>query len=129
MVLHAGRRILAIRFIRGIILAPMVVGFVAYYLASRFSFAYKPLLVLCGIIVGWPIKISLSIKYEGWRRMRKARAAAAVTASESRGRLLADADTLLELLEFNKNGFVGELICSARVVPYHTVLPFDRGMV
>ena len=129
MSLHVGRRILAMRFIRRIILAPTVIGFVAYHLASRFNLAYKPLLVLCGVIVGWPIKISLGIKYERWIRMRRAKAFAAVTASELRGKLLGDIDILQELQEFDKNGFLGEFVrrvsrVSCRVTQ---LSPFNLG--
>ena len=109
------RRVLAMRFIRKAILAPTAIGFATYYLALRFGLTYKPLLVLCGIVVGWPVKISLGVRYEGWRRTRKARALVAVTASESRGKLLCDVDIIQELQQMAKDGFIGEFICLACV--------------
>lgn len=104
-----GRRVLAMRFIRRAILAPTAIGFATYHLASRFGLVYKPFLVLCSIIIGWPIKYSLGVRYEGWRRTRKAGTFGAVTASELRGKLFGDIDVLRELQEMDKNGFVGEL--------------------
>jgi hypothetical protein len=81
-----------------------------YYLASRFELAHTPLLVACGIVVGWPVKVSLGARYERWRRMRRARALGAVPASELRGKLLGDIDIVWEVEEINKNGFVGEFL-------------------
>ena len=98
------------RFIRKTILTPTAIGFAVYYLASRFRLAYKPLLVLCGIIVGWPIKVSLGARYGGWRRMRKARAIGAVPATEMRGKWFGDIDVVQELQRMAKDGFVGELL-------------------
>jgi len=105
---HIGTRILALRFIRGIILTPTVIGLAIYYLASRFSLPYRPLLVVCGVVVGWPIKFSLRVRYEGWCRARRARTFAAVPALESRGRLFGDIDALHGVQEADKSGFVGE---------------------
>jgi len=90
------------------ILAPTVIGSAVYYLASRSGLTYKPFLVLCGIIVGWPIKISLGARYESWYRERRARASGAVVASQSRRKPFS-ASALQELREINKNGFIGEL--------------------
>ncbi|KAF9650971.1 cytochrome P450 [Thelephora ganbajun] len=105
---HIGRRVLALRFIREIILAPTVIGFTIYYLAWQFGLTYKPLLVVGGVIVGWPIKFSLRVRYESWRRTRRASEIGAVTASESRGKLFGDIDVVQEVQEIDKNGFVGE---------------------
>lgn len=109
-----GRRVLAIQFICKALLAPTAIGFTVYYLALQFGLAYKPLLALCGVIVGWPVKASLGVRYRGWRRTHKARAFAAVTASESRGKLFYDIDILQELRRMIKDGFIGELICFVR---------------
>ena len=111
---YVGKRVLAMWYIRKVILAPMAIGVAAHYLASRFGLSYKPLLVLCSIIVGWPVKISLGVRYEGWRRTLKAKALDAVTATESHGKLFCDIDILQELQRANENGFIGELICLAR---------------
>jgi len=107
---HIKRRVLAVRFICRIILAPTAIGFTVYYLASRFGLAYKPLLVLCGIVVGWPIKYSLGAKYESWHRTWKARAFSAVTASEPGWKSFGGVGALGEIQETIKNGFVGEFV-------------------
>jgi len=104
---HMRRRVLAARFVCGIILAPTAIGFTVYYLASRFGLVYKLFLVLCGVVVGWPIKYSLEVKYESWRRTWKARALGAVTASEPHWKPFG---VLGEIQETIKNGFIGELI-------------------
>lgn len=111
---YVRRRVQAMWLVRRAILAPALIGLVVYYLTSRFSLAYKPLLILCGVIVGWPVKISLGIRYEGWRRAHRARELSAATASESRGKLFCDIDVLWELRRMDKDGFVGELICFLR---------------
>ena len=111
---HIRRRVLAARFMCGIILAPTTIGFTIYYLASRFGLAYKPFLVLCGIVVGWPIKYSLGTKYESWRRTWKARALGAVTASEPGWKSFAGIGALREIQETVKNGFIGEFVRSGR---------------
>lgn len=121
---HVGRRILALRYIRDTVLTPTVIGLVTYYLASRFHLPYKPLLIFCGIIVGWPVKFSLGIRYETWRKARRAGELGAVPASESRGKLFGDIDVLQEVLEMSKNGFIGNSLswpieCDSRV---HTAL-------
>ena len=108
---HISKRLHAIRYICRIILAPTVIGSAVYYLTSRFGLTYKPFLVLCGIVVGWPITFSLGVKHEGWRRERRARAFGAVTAPQSRWKLFSDLDVLREIREINKSGFVGELTC------------------
>jgi len=105
-----GRRIFALRFVWGIFLAPTVIGLSTYYMASRFGLDYRPLLAICGIIIGWPIKFSLGVRYEGWRRTRNAMALAAVTASELRGKLFGDIDLLRDAQKANKTGFIGEFI-------------------
>ena len=105
---YVGRRVLAIRFIRKTISAPTAIGFAVYYLASWLGLTRKPLLVLCGVIFGWPIKASLGARYEGWRRTHKAKALAAVTASEPPGKLFGAISTLRELLRMGKSGFIGE---------------------
>jgi len=107
---HVGRRVLALQFLRKIVLAPTAIGFSVYFLASWFGVSYTPLLVLCGITVGWPIKFSLGVRYDGWRRTRRARALGVVPASESRGKLFWDIDLVQELQELDKNGFVGEFL-------------------
>ena len=112
-------------FIRRVILAPTVIGFTIYHLASWFDLAYKPLLVLSGVIVGIPVKVSLGARYAGWRRTYKARKLAAVTASESRGKLLCDIDFLRELQRENKSGFIGEfilLVCKSHITSLNTTL-------
>ena len=106
---HISRRVHAIRYICRTILPPTVIGSVVYYLASGFG-AYKPFLVLCGIIVGWPIKVSLGAKFEGWRRARRARALGAVTAPQRHRKLFDNIEVLREIQEVNKNGFIGELM-------------------
>jgi len=118
---HVRRRVLAVRFICRIILAPTAIGFTIYYLASRFGLAYKPLLVLCGVVICWPIKYLLEVKYEGWRRTWKARALGAVTASEPDWKPFG---VLGEIQETFKNGFIGELIrlgSKQRVVEHSTL--------
>jgi len=105
-----GRWLFALRFVWGIFLAPTVIGLATYYMASRFGLEYRPLLAICGIIIGWPIKFSLEVRYQGWRRTRNAKALAAVTASELRGKLFGDIDLLRDIQKANKNGFVGEFI-------------------
>jgi len=107
---HIRRRLLAVRFICRIILAPTAIGFTIYYLASRFGLAYKPFLVLCGVVVGWPIEYSLEARYEGWHRTWKARAIGAVTASEAGWKSFGGMSVLGEIQETIKNGFVGEFI-------------------
>ena len=116
---YIGRRALAIRFIRGRILAPTAIGSIIYYLASRLDLAHKPLLVMCGVIIGWPIKFSLGARYEGWHRARRARVLGAVTASESRGKLFGDIDAVQEIQRINKNGFVGRFTRLVRERTYH----------
>ena len=114
------------QFICKAVLAPTVIGSTIYYLASRFGLAYKPLLVLCGIVVGFPIKFSLGVNYGSWDRTRRARAVGAVPApSESRRNLLCGIDVLREIQEINKNGFIGEVVRSgrkARIVSSNTAL-------
>lgn len=111
MATHIKRRLLALRFICGSMLAPTIIGSTVYCLASRFGVAYKPLLVLCGIIIGWPTKFSLGITYGAWHRARRAKAVGTVPASsELRWNLFSEIDVMRELQETNKNGFVGELI-------------------
>ena len=127
---HTGRRLLALRIIQRIILAPTAIGLAVYYLASRFSLPHKPLLVTCGVVVGWPIKLSLAARYEGWRRTRRARALGAVTANESRGKLFGGMDVLQELQKADKSGFIGEFVRFVRNprITRRTQL-FGRGMV
>ena len=98
------------RFVCRILLAPTAIGFAIYYLASWFGLAYKSFLVLCGIAIGWPIKYSLEVRYEAWRRTRKARALGAVTAPESGWKSFGGIGPLGEIQETVKNGFVGEFI-------------------
>ena len=105
---YVGRRVIALRYIRDSVLTPAVIGLVTWYLASRFHLPYKPLLVVCGVVVGWPAKFSLKVRYDGWRRARRARALGAVPASELRGKLFGDIDAAQELLESSKNGFIGK---------------------
>lgn len=107
---HVGRRALALRYIRDAVLTPTVIGFVTWYLASRFHLPYKPLVVVCGVVVGWPVKFSLKVRYDGWRRARRARELGAVTASEWRGKLFGDIDAARELLETSKNGVIGKCL-------------------
>ena len=114
MASHNRRRVLAVRFICKTLLAPTVIGSAVYYLASRFGFAYKPFLVLCGIVVGWPVKFSLGVRYGDWYRRRRAMALGAVTAPGSRWELSNDMSVLRDMQEANKNGFIGELIRSGR---------------
>ena len=102
------------RLICRAILAPMVIGSAAYYLASWFDFAYKPFLVLCGVIVGWPIKFILGIRYDGWHRTRRARAFGAVTPSEPRWKSSSHINIMGEIKEINENGFIGEFIFLGR---------------
>jgi len=114
-----------VRFICKAILAPTVIGSAAYYLASRFGLAYKPFLVLCGIVVGWPVKFSLEVRYEGWHRACGAMALGAVTTSGSRRTLFSDIDVMREIQEISKNGFIGELIllgCTLCIIPSNTAL-------
>jgi len=99
------------RYICRTILAPTVIGSAVYYLASRFGLAYKPFLVLCSVVVGWPIGVSLGAGYDIWRREHRARAFGAVTASQSRWKPFSDIHLLRDLLGANKNGFIGELTC------------------
>ena len=113
-------------------LAPTAIGFTIYYLTLRFGLAYKPFLVLCGVVVGWPIKYSLEAKYESWHRTWKARALGAVTASEPGGKSFGGMGALGEIQETIKNGFIGELLrsgCKLRVMLSNAALLFDRGMV
>lgn len=107
---HVGRQVLALRFIQKTILAPTAIGLAVYCLASRFGMTHKPLLVVCSVIVGWPIKFSLGVRYESWRRTRRARALGAVPASESRGKFFGDIDAIQEIQEVDKNGFIGEFL-------------------
>ena len=102
------------RYVCGTILTPTIIGSTVYYLASRFGLVYKPFLVLCSIVVGWPIKVSLGAGLEGWHRTHRARALSAVTAPQSRQKLFNDLDVLREIQEINKNGFIGELRYSKR---------------
>ena len=122
---YVGRRVLAMRFICKTILAPTAIGCAVYHLASWFGLAYKPLLVLCGVIVGWPIKISLRVRYEDWRRTHKAKALSAVTASESPGKSFYDISALRELHRMDKNGFIGEFVCLTLWRAAHRV--FERN--
>ena len=127
---HTRRRILALRFICEVILAPVAIGFTVYCLASRFGLAYKPFLVLCGVVVGWPIKYSLEVRYEDWRRMWKAKAIGAVTANEPGWKSFGGIDVVLEIQESIKNGFIGELICLGRKLRVVSPLTsFGRRMV
>lgn len=105
---HVGKRVLALRYIRDTILAPTVIGLVTYYLVSRFRLPYKPLLVACGVIVGWPVKFSLRVRYQGWYRGYRARALGAVPSSEARGKLFGDVDVLQEIKESSKDGNIGK---------------------
>ena len=105
---HVRRRVLALHFLRKIILAPTAIGFAVYFLASWFGISYIFPLVVCGVTVGWAIKFSLGVRYESWRRARRARALGAVPASESRGKLFGDMDLIQEIQETDRNGFVGE---------------------
>jgi hypothetical protein len=107
---HVGRRILALRYIRDAVLTPTVIGLVTWYLASRFHIPYKPLLVVCGVVVGWPAKFSLKVRYDGWRRARRARALGAVSAAELRGKLLGNVDAAQEMLETSRDGFIGKFL-------------------
>lgn len=111
MAANTRRRLLAVRFICGLVLAPTVIGLIVYHLASWFGLAYKPFLVVCGVIVGWPISFSLTVGYEGWRRTRNARAAGAVTASEPHWKSFGSIGVIQELQEITKNGFIGEPVC------------------
>ena len=88
------------------ILHPTVVGLVTYYLTSRFHLPYKPLLVLGGVLVGWPAMFSLRVRCQGWRRARRAKALGAVPASECRGRSFGDIDVAREIQDMGKNGFI-----------------------
>ena len=115
-----GRRILALRYIRDAALAPVVIGSATYYLALRLNLPYKPLLVLCSIVVGWPVKFSIWIRYESWRRTRRAHAIGAVAASESRGRSFGDIDIVQELQKTNRGGFIGEYLSLYRDVVGHS---------
>jgi len=122
---HIRRRVQALRYICKTILAPTIIGSTVYYLAPRFGLAHKPFLVLCGIAVGWPIKISLGAGFEGWHRTRRARALGAVTAPESRQTLFGNLDVLREIQEINKNGFIGELVylgCEPHIDPLNVTL-------
>lgn len=107
---RVGRRVLALRYIRDTVLTPTVIGLVTWYLATRFRLPYKPLLVICGIVVGWPAKFSLRVRYEGWRRARDARALGAVPALESRGKLFGDIDVVQEIQDMSHNGFIGKRV-------------------
>ena len=107
---YVGKRVLALRYVRDSIIAPTVIGTVTYYLASRFGLPYKPLLVLGGILVGWPAKFSLMVRYQGWRRAYRARALGTVPAIESRGRWLGNIDVARELQDMSKNGFMGKYL-------------------
>ena len=104
-----GRRILALRYIRDAVVTPTVVGLVTYYLTSRFRLPYKPLLVLGGVLVGWPAMFSLRVRYQGWCRARRAKALGAVPAPESRGKSFGDIDVAREIQDMGKNGFIGKL--------------------
>lgn len=65
---------------------------------------------MCGVVVGWPVKFLLEVRYEGWRRAHRARELGAVlAASGSRGKLLGDMDVAWEMREINKNGFIGRI--------------------
>ena len=87
-----------------------VISFTIYHLASWFGLAYKPLLILSGVVVGLPVKVSLAARYAGWHRTCRARNLVAIAASESRGELLCDIDFLRDLQRENKSGFLGEFI-------------------
>jgi len=107
---YVGRQVLALRFIRRIIVAPTAIGFAVYFLASRFDIPYKPLWAVGGIIIGSPIKFSLGVRYGSWRRARRARALGAVHAFESCGKLFGDIDVIRKIQENEKNGSVGEFL-------------------
>lgn len=122
---HIRRRALAIRFICGVLSTPAVIGFAVYHLTLRLGLAYKPFLVLCGIVFDWPINLSLAARYSGWRRACRARALGAVTASESPWKTFTGVDVLWELREISRNGFIGEFIrlgrkLAHRIVEHHT---------
>jgi hypothetical protein len=104
---NVGRRVLALRYIRDTILAPTVIGLIVHYLATRLDLPHKPFLVLCGIVVGWPVKFSLAVRCQGLHRTWKARALGAVPAFEIRGKLFGNIDTVQEVNEASKNGFIG----------------------
>ena len=110
MVPLVGRRILALRYIRDTILTPAVIGLVTYYLATRFRLPYKPLLVVCGVAVGWPVKFSLKVRYDIWHRALRAKAFGAVPASVSRGKSFGDADVAREMQEMGRNGLIGKCL-------------------
>ena len=107
---HVGRRILALRYIRDTIFTPTAIGLVTWHLATRFHLPYKPLLIACCIFIGWPIKFSLRVRYESWRRARNARALGSVPPLESRGKLFGDIDIAQEIQEASKNGFIGKRV-------------------
>lgn len=107
---YVGRRVLALRYLRDTLVTPAVIGLVAYYLASRFSLPHKPLLVVCSIIVGWPAKFSLWVRYERWSRACRARTLGAVPAQEMPGKMFGCIDLVQEIQESSKNGFIGEWV-------------------
>ena len=109
-----GRRILGLQYIRDTILTPTVIGLVTYYLASRFRLPYKPLLVAFCVVVGWPVKFSLRVRYDSWRRARRARDFGAVSASESCGKLFGNADVANEMHEMSRNGLIGTFLSLTR---------------
>jgi hypothetical protein len=108
-----------LRYIRRMIVTPTFIGLAVYYLASRFRLPRKPLLVACGILVGWPVKFSLQVRYDGWRRARRAWGFSAITAPESRGKLLGDIDIIQELQEMESNGFLGTFMSCSADHPIH----------
>lgn len=102
-----GRRVLALRYIRDTFVTPAVIGLMVHYLAARFNLPHKPLLIACGIIVGWPAKFSLWVRFRGLHRAWRAKALGAVIATENRGKRFGDIDTIQELKDASANGFIG----------------------